>query len=212
MKIIQSNLPKTQYHDESQPKRVVILHHTAGGSAQSSIDWWKQTSERVGTSVVIDRDGTILQTFPFDKWASGLGIKQATFSKYNIPNINVRLDQISIQIELANYGGLTEKDGKFYTYTNKEIKNVTKYNTPYKGYKYYESYTEEQIKALEELILSLHKTYPSIKLDYNEDMWDVSKRALVGTWGIWTHTSYRSDKNDCHPQPELIKMLKNLKH
>jgi hypothetical protein len=50
-----------------------------------------------------------------------------------------------------------------------------------------------------------------IPLDYNADMWDVTNNALDGKPGIWTHNSYRTDKSDCHPQPELIKMLQTLK-
>jgi len=43
-------------------------------------------------------------------------------------------------------------------------------------------------------------------------MWDVSQRALSGEPGIWTHVSYRQKpgKTDCHPQPELIEMLKTI--
>lgn len=213
MNIIHKPLSKDQYHDEVQPKRIIVLHHTAGGSAVSSIAWWQQTTERVGTAVVIDRDGTIYQAFGFDKWASALGIKQAVFNKFGLSNINTRLDQISIQIELANWGGLTEKNGKFYNFTGKEVlkENVTSYDKSFKGFYHYEKYSDAQLKALKELILFLNKTYPAIKLDYNSEMWGVSKKALEGTWGIWTHVSYRDDKSDCHPEPELINMLKTLK-
>ena len=113
MKIIKKHLTKNQYHDETQPKRIVVLHHNAGGSAESSINWWQQTTERVGTAVVIDRDGTIYEAFPEDKWAAALGIKSTVFNKFGINNINQRLDQISVQIELANWDGLTKKDGKW---------------------------------------------------------------------------------------------------
>jgi hypothetical protein len=41
-------------------------------------------------------------------------------------------------------------------------------------------------------------------------MWEVSKEALKSVPGIWSHTSVRSDKSDCHPQLELIAMLKSL--
>ena len=50
----------------------------------------------------------------------------------------------------------------------------------------------------------------NIPLEYNQDMWDVSINALKGAPGIWTHVSYRSDKSDCHPQPELIEMLQSF--
>jgi hypothetical protein len=41
-------------------------------------------------------------------------------------------------------------------------------------------------------------------------MWDVSKNALSGKPGIYTHVSYRKDKSDCVPQPELITALQSL--
>ena len=65
---------------------------------------------------------------------------------------------------------------------------------------------------LGELILFWHDRY-GIPVDYHEDMWDVSQDALDGTPGVWTHVSYRPypEKFDCHPQPELISMLRTLK-
>ena len=46
--------------------------------------------------------------------------------------------------------------------------------------------------------------------DYKKDMWDISRSALSGSPGIYTHVSYRKDKSDCHPQKDLIENLKNL--
>lgn len=214
MIIKKDSLAPKDYFNETQEKKIIVLHHTAGASAQSSINWWKSQKERIATTIVIDRNGTIYEAFPIDKWAHGLGIKTAQFNKFALPNINPRLNQIAIQIEIANYGGLTKKGDKFYTFSGKEInfKNVQEYPTLYKGYKYYEKYTNEQIEAVKEYILYAHKLYPMIPLKYNAEMWDVSIKALKGYWGIWTHTSFRSDKNDCHPQPELITMLKNLEN
>jgi len=41
-------------------------------------------------------------------------------------------------------------------------------------------------------------------------MWEVSKKALKGESGIFTHNSIRKDKTDIFPQPEMIQMLKSL--
>lgn len=214
MDIKKEHLPDKEYYKEEFEKRIIVLHHTAGRSAQSSIDWWKKDPKRIATSFVIDRDGTILEAFPMKYWASALGISTAHFDKFGLKNINKRLDQISVQIELASWGRIKEEKGKYLTYTGKELKpcDVQSYSPDgYRNSIYFERYTKEQIESLRKLILHINKEYPSIKLDYNEKMWDVSREALVGTWGIWTHTSYRSDKDDCHPQPELIQMLKQLK-
>ena len=80
----------------------------------------------------------------------------------------------------------------------------------YRGYKYYEKYTDKQIAALKDVLEYLTKKY-DIPFEYKEDMWDVSKDALNGVSGIYSHTSYRADKSDCHPQPELISMIKGEK-
>ena len=50
----------------------------------------------------------------------------------------------------------------------------------------------------------------NIEKTYNTSMWDISKDALGGKPGIWTHVSYRADKSDCMPQPELINSLQTL--
>jgi hypothetical protein len=55
----------------------------------------------------------------------------------------------------------------------------------------------------------LCKTY-DIPKDYNEDIWDVTKRAMSGYDGIFTHNSVRKDKSDMYPCPRVIDMLKSL--
>jgi len=59
------------------------------------------------------------------------------------------------------------------------------------------------------LLLELSAKF-NIKKAYNGDMWDISQNALNGVNGIYTHVSYRSDKNDMSPQFNLIQMLQNL--
>ena len=47
---------------------------------------------------------------------------------------------------------------------------------------------------------------------YYENMFEINDQALSGLNGIWSHVSFRSDKSDNHPQPELKEMLKNLRY
>ena len=47
----------------------------------------------------------------------------------------------------------------------------------------------------------------SIPSDFKLKSFDVNKDALNGVPGIYSHTSYRPDKSDVHPQPELIAAL-----
>jgi hypothetical protein len=55
----------------------------------------------------------------------------------------------------------------------------------------------------------LVETY-NIPKDYKKDMWDISRSALSGSPGIYTHVSFRKDKSDCHPQEELIDLIQSL--
>jgi hypothetical protein len=117
------------------------------------------------------------------------------------------LDKISIGVEIINWGQLTEKDGKFFSYTGREVKDVIEVN--YKKYQYWENYTDAQIESTRELLLLWRDRY-EIPLSYNEDIWDVTDRALKGEAGVFTHNSVRKDKVDVYPHPKLIEMLKSL--
>jgi N-acetyl-anhydromuramyl-L-alanine amidase AmpD len=190
-----------RYYKEEYEKSQIVLHHTVSGpGTRGDLVTWKKYKSNIATCIIIERDGTIKQLFSSRYWGFHLGAGKSS------------LDRHSIAIELDNWGGLTKKDDGFYaTYGNKVNVPVTEYEEEWRGYKYYESYTYEQLRAVGELLLLWNKNY-NIPLSYNEDMWDVSHRALNGTPGIWTHVSYRkpSDKQDCHPDPELKSLLRTL--
>jgi len=219
-KIVQ--VPWTRYEKEETDKKQIVLHHTVSGDGiTGDLKTWEQW-RAVATAIIIDRDGTINQLFSSKYWA------------YHLKAGNSNLDKHSIGIELDNWGGLIAGDGtimqfgkrrdgspnmvhtkvgKYYaTYGNSVTCPMTHYPNGFRGYKYFEAYTNEQIKAAGELILLWHQRY-NIPLDYHEDMWQKSPNALSGTPGVWAHVSYRNPaaKQDAHPQPELIAMLKTLK-
>lgn len=209
------------FHDEYEKKQIVLHHTISGNGVEGDISSWEGTPQRVATCIIIDRDGIPWQLFSSKYWAGHLGVG------------NLNLDKHSLGIELDSWGWLIPGDGtskqfgkyadgtpkfvktvvgKFYTYYgNSATCPMTYYEDGFRGYKYYESYTEKQLRTLGELILYWKMRY-DIPLEYNSDMWDVSPRALNGTPGIWTHVSYRPmpEKSDCHPQPDLVELLKTL--
>lgn len=208
-------LPEDQYVKKEYNKNIIVLHHTAsGGSAKSDVDYWKSNSEKIATAFVIDRDGTIWQCFSSKYYAAHLGTPTSTFKKFNINNTVLNLHKHSIGIELDNWGWLTKKsDGKYYTWANTIIPEdkVQVFSTPYLGQSYFEKYTDKQLESVRELLIYLCDTY-KIPKTYNDDMWFISKKALSGEPGIWSHTSYReSGKWDAYPYEPLIRLLNNLK-
>jgi N-acetyl-anhydromuramyl-L-alanine amidase AmpD len=210
MNIKQVQFSENQYVKEEHPKKQIYLHHTAGNSSGENVfRGWAFNRERIATCVAISGDGQIVQGFDSKYWAFHLGLKESTFQKFNIPYQN--LDKISIGIEICNWGQLTLKGGKFYNYVNREIprSEVMELPTPHRGFKFYHNYTDPQIESVRQLLL-LWKTKYGIPLTYNEDIWNISPRALRGEKGVFTHNSVRYDKVDVYPHPKLIQMLKTL--
>lgn len=220
-KIKQVPLDKDEYIQEEVKKLQIVLHHTAGNSSGVSTiqNWNTDKRGRIATCVTISGkgqskntyDGEICQAFSSKHWAYHLGIKPDVFRAHGVKYQN--LDKLSIGIEICNWGPLEKVGDKFYNYVDREVPadQVCELETPYKGNKYYHAYTDAQIESVRQLLL-YWKDVHKIDLTYNEeDMWKVSKKALQGVAGVYTHNSYRKDKSDVSPQPKLIAMLKSLK-
>lgn len=209
-KIIQSRLKSSQYFQEDVPKNQIYLHHTAGSGNPADVSrYWNSNRDRIGTAFIIGNSGTIVQCFSSREWAYHLGLKNAHFSNMGLPY--KALDKNSIGIEVCNWGMLIEKDGRFYNYVNKIVdpSEVTELDKPFKGHIYWQKYTDNQIESLRQLLVYLCDTY-NISKEYNNDIWDLCKRAMRGEDGIFTHNSVRRDKSDMYPCPRVIEMLKNL--
>lgn len=202
-KIVQVKFPESQYYKEEVAKKQIVIHHTVSGpDATVVFEGWASNPERVATAFVISADGTIVQGFASKYWAHHLGLKKSN---------NTALNKAAIAIEVCNWGGLTTKDGKYYSAFNREVPadQVIDYGKKWRGYRYFHKYTPQQIESLRQLLVYLSDKF-SITKTYNADMWDISANALSGKNGIYTHVSYREDKSDMHPQPELITMLQSL--
>jgi len=180
-------------------------------------NWDTDDRGRIATCVTISGkglskdtyDGEICQAFSSKYWAYHLGVKGDVFRANGVPAIS--LDKLSIGIEICSWGPLEKRGAKFYNYVDREVPadQVTELATPYKGYKFYHRYTDAQIESTKNLLMYWRDAY-GIDLTYNDDIWSVSKRALRGESGVFTHNSYRKDKTDIHPCPRMIAMLKTL--
>jgi N-acetyl-anhydromuramyl-L-alanine amidase AmpD len=83
-------------------RRFLIVHHTAGATGQSSINYWRQIANGVCAHLVIERDGTVIQIRPFDRTCGHAGP-----SRWTCPDSGKTffgLNHCSIGIELANAG------------------------------------------------------------------------------------------------------------
>ncbi len=231
-------LPSDQYISQKTKKTQIVLHHTVSDSLDPTgdISWWRATKDRVGAHFIVCGDGKVYQCVDTEYWLHHLGV---SIAGNNVPprfkERNLLLNQGSVAIELDNGGALSKKGDAFLSSFGKvyEEKDVVTYSEGYRGYKYFERYTTPQIEGLRGLIIELvlnHTgitgggqsglTGPNSRFGYSntipfdegqgESIFDVNFDALGGLSGVYTHASYRTDKSDCHPQSELIEMLRSL--
>lgn len=230
MKVKSIPLQSEEYYHDQAKKTVIALHHTAGSHRPDfSINGWETDKDKagkvlhVGTAYLIgglsttdknaDWDGVIVQAFPDECWAHHYGTLQ--------PN-NVALNQMSVAIEVCNYGPLKlGKDGNFYNYVNKPVPRemVVKLEQPFRGFEYYHAYTPAQIAALKELIIFLSEKYniapnmglqQAIKDKGAAVAFEINHIARTGSPGVWSHSNFIAGKFDMTPQPALIEMLLSL--
>ena len=210
------------YFKASKPKNQIIWHHAAGrDNARGMFDWWKaDTAHHVATAIGITDDGTVSRGFDEQYWAASIGCSSKVFIEHKIPLIyrngridnNMILDEGAVAVEVCNWGSLTKVGDKYMSWANAEVPAEKICHLDYKTYKYFETYTDAEIKALKYwTLLNAMRFQIPVTFSY-EDMFSVSKKALSGEKGLFTHNSYRWDKNDVAPQPKLIEMAKTLEN
>jgi len=156
---------------EIEPPRYVVMHYTAGGSAESSRDYMmlspQEKARRLGRSkpvygsahLVIGRQGECWQIVPFNRKA-----RHAGTSRWNGLS---SLNQYSIGIEIANYGWLDRMgNGDYRRATTPVFAAEDVVVGPMPGsteVKGWECYPEAQLQRLEEITAALLDHYPSIE-------------------------------------------------
>jgi hypothetical protein len=232
------------YVPEETKKTMIFLHHTAGrGGAENTIDWWRVAYKRdktgakipidypLSTHYIIDREGNVEYVFDEKYWA------------YHASS-STKVQKSSISVELSAYGWLVD-DG------NGNLKNslgdIVPLNeaalavdkdgkpAPYRGYKYFDKYTDKQIEALKGLFTNWknkkdfkgNPTNHSIDFKFNfDEMFPgedpnlitkenprgriLSQNAVNGIPGVYAHNSTAEYKVDVFPQAELVSMLKSV--
>jgi hypothetical protein len=200
-------LPQTEFFNNRVEKTGICIHHTVGGTAESTFNWWNSDSSMVGTAYIIDRDGTLYEVFDPECWAWQFGLRWADEDR-------IAFEKRFIGIELASEGGLLEESGKYYCFdrissrTEKPREEAFDVGSSYRGYKYFDRYEPEQVDTLVELVNNLCDQFHiprKVKADptqyYGEGVKDFE--------GIIGHVMVRKDKSDPAPIPEFWERLKS---
>jgi N-acetylmuramoyl-L-alanine amidase len=154
--------------------KIVVMHFTAGGSARSSAEWFRNPQNKNSSAhVVIERDGTIIQCVNLEKvaWHAGRS------SWHGL----IGLNQYSIGIELANWGNLRSAEGGWVTSAGKRIAEPflgTHRNGNPDGSTHpigWEPYPAEQVDAARQFVEALIAAYGIDEIVGHDDIAPVRK-------------------------------------
>lgn len=145
--------------------RFLIIHYTAGRSAESSIDWFANRNSKASAHLVIGRDGSITQLAPLNiiTWHAGKSSWAGDSG----------LNRFSIGIELDNAGKL-ERHGERWRawfgglYDDEQVIEATHKNgtRPYGWH----IYTQAQLEACVEVSRLLVEKYNLIEVLGHDDI------------------------------------------
>ena len=211
-------LPQGEYKVGPTTKEYVFLHHTAGWhNPFNCIDQWGRDSRgAVATEFVLggpsvkgnneDHDSVMVQAFPEGGYGWHLG-----------KNGSQHMHTHSVGIEVCNFGWI--KDGKTYAGTRVHESQLVELDKPFRGFKTWHKYSDDQIEALRKWILwigerddiDIRKGLVEEVKKKGADGFEFNEDAYYGrVKGMWTHTNTRKDKFDMFPQQELLDMLISL--
>lgn len=143
---------------------VLVIHFTAGMSAESSIEWWRDPAAKGACAhIIIDRDGTVIQCRPLNRTAGHAGV-----SKWHGRS---GCNAFSIGIELANAGdsvsGSPPKAFGKYPLPSGSIEARHKNGGPVTRW---ENYSEAQLAACTEVAKAIVDHYKLVDLVGHEDI------------------------------------------
>lgn len=211
-------LPQGEYKNGPTNKEYLFLHHTAGWHNPFNVidQWGRDSRGAVATEFVLggpsvkgnndEFDGVMVQAFPEGGYGWHLG-----------KNGSQHMHTHSVGIEVCNFGWI--KDGKTYAGTKVADSQLVELDKPFRGFKTWHKYSDDQIEALDKWIrwigerdgIDIRAGLPSLVKEKGADAFEFNEDAYYGkVKGIWTHTNTRKDKFDMFPQQELLDMLMSL--
>lgn len=160
MMVFATDAPSPNRGGEIVP-RFIVMHYTAGFTAQSAVSTLTNPSSRVSAHVTVDQNGLVYQHVPFNvkAWHAG----PSRYAGYS------NLNSHSIGIEIVNPGWFRRTaDGIYYRdnirCTPEQMGEVVEAEHPRvgSGMLYWPVFTEAALEAIEELTQELLEEYPSI--------------------------------------------------
>lgn len=187
------------YCDTKTPKNLIMLHFTAGKTADGAVSSWRSDPRRIATAYVVEDSGTIYQCFDPAFWAFHLGFKGTS-----------EHDKRSIGIEICNVGPLRPaKDNPnvlnwwprdFGTRFCDLSDSKSYVKASYRDDHYFAAFPEKQTAAVADLVRHLCDRFSIPKTTAEKERIDKFDVPFFKDFkGIATHANFREDKTDIGP-------------
>ncbi len=169
--LTQKNCPKNKNKFAAGMPDTIVIHYTAGRSAESSANYLCKDDVQASAHLVIGRNGEIYQLVPFDTVAWHAGKSAYAGREW--------LNKYSIGIELDNAGSL-EKVGDEYQawfgtkYQANDVMLATHRNETNPAY--WHAYTEKQIETCRMICELLIEKYDIVTIVGHEEIAPQRKR------------------------------------
>lgn len=189
------------FYATTKKKTRIFLHYTMGW-LQGDIDTLTRPGSHISVPFVVSRSGKIVQLFQSAFWSYHVG--QGALGG------NEAVSSSSVAIELSNIGPLVKNGDKLCTTydSNDEYCRLDERQAyielpqAYRGYKYYASFTDEQVAATAKLVRLLTSKYaiPRAFLPESDRHQYLTSEKLKSFSGILSHVNVRkTGKTDIGP-------------
>lgn len=133
----------------------IVLHYTAGSTADSAIRTFVNPSNSVSAHMIVDRDGSVSQLVPFNRIAWHAG--RSRFGDRS------GLNAYSIGIEMVNAGRLEKGGSDYVSWFGKKIPEEEVIEAVHQNehkLSYWQRFTRQQLNTVYGLCLMLIDVYP----------------------------------------------------
>jgi N-acetyl-anhydromuramyl-L-alanine amidase AmpD len=161
--------------DSTLDPRFVVIHFTTGTDPKSIVHTFQNPDEGVCTHLLVARNGHVIQFVPFDKVAFHCGLSAWESVRH--------LNQFAIGIEVDNAGYLDQtrkgfkRKGKTIPQEQVEFKKHWKEDHKNRPW---QTFSEDQVRVVSDLVKALIKKYPTIKEIVGHDMVNLVNRLDPG--------------------------------
>jgi len=194
--LLVKHLNGDDYYAQHYFKDLIVLHFTAGRDWKHAWNTFAREGHVATQYIIDDNEDIICECFPPKYWAYALGVKGGA-----------PIEKRAIQIELVNMGWLIKQETSegtiFVDYTGRKAgrDRIYDHGTPWRKYRYWISFPDEQIRRTVDLLNWLlfkfkipRKVLPGhLRNDYCLDI------IKDGFKGVVAHHNVRKDKWDIGP-------------